>query len=71
MCSRLLTDTVRFNTGVVVSNTGVVVSNTGVVVSNTDVRFNTVMSLSLVRWRYLRCCDFDDFSPSFPIGRQL
>ena len=28
-------------------------------------------SLSLVRWRYLRCCDFDDFSPSFPIGRQL
>ena len=29
------------------------------------------LSLSLVRWRYLRCCDFDDFSPSFPIGRQL
>ena len=23
--------------------------------------------LSLVRWRYLRCGDFDDFSPSFPI----
>ena len=28
-------------------------------------------SLSPVRWRYLRCCDFDDFSPYFPIGRQL
>ena len=28
------------------------------------------LSLSLVMWRYMRCCDFD-FSPSFPIGRQL
>ena len=32
---------------------------------------STSLSLSLVRWRYLRCCDFDDVSPSFPIGRQL
>ena len=29
------------------------------------------ISLPLVMWRYLRCCDFYDFSPSFPIGRQL
>ena len=28
-------------------------------------------NLSLVRWRYLRYCDIDDFSPSFPIGHQL
>ena len=29
------------------------------------------LSLSLVRWRYLRCCDFNECLPSFPIGRQL
>ena len=29
------------------------------------------ISLALVRWRYLRCCDFDDFSPSFTIVHQL
>ena len=29
------------------------------------------LSLSLVRWRYLPCCAFDAFSPSFPIVRQL
>ena len=32
-----------------------------------SVAISRVRYISLVRWCYLRCCDFDDFSPSFPI----